>query len=293
MQNAGIVVSFSVITPSFHTHPSEIILPDLLNVRVYVADQFDIDAQWNARDVLSSYWRLYMNNRDGASVILADGEHYELAAQRIHFVPAWLPFSCHCRGRLLHTYAHFELYGLLGSVTRRVFSQPMSLPPRPSLEQRLGQGILASRAPDRSPLATDCRVKALVLESLAELFGALSDDDRERCELSVRAQSMFEPALNFIDQNLDSSIINHTLASLCGLSEDHFIRRFREELGQTPAQYIIEKRVAAASRLLLHTTASIERVAAQTGFANRHYFSRVFTRHLGVSPGRYRRSKFA
>jgi AraC-like DNA-binding protein len=277
---------------SYHTHPVERILPDLLNVRVYTVDRLEIGAAWNARDVLSSYWRLYMNNRDGAAVVMAD-ETYELAADRIHFVPAWLPFSCRCYRPVLHRYAHFELLGLLGSVTRTVFHRPMTLPPRGELEVRIAAHFLPRADHAENPLATDCHLKSLVLAALGELLETLPPEDLARCEMSLRAQSVFEPALTYIDQNLDSSIANSTLARLCSLSADHFIRRFREEIGQTPAQYVIEKRLAAASRLLLHTPSSIETIAAQTGFANRHYFSRVFARHLGLAPGQYRRAKHA
>ena len=292
MQNGGNVVSFSVMKTSDHTHAADRLIADLINVRVYIVDRIPIDEHWNAQDVLSSYWRLYMNNRDGAAVILPD-DRYDLTAGRIHFVPAWVPFSCECTEAITHCYAHFELLGLLGSVTRQVFDRPMALPPLPELEARVASRMAEVREPDVSPLYTDCAMKALILEALGELFRSLSAHDRARCELSLRAQSVFEPALTYIDQNLDSSIINDTLARLCGLSEDHFIRRFREELGQTPAQYVIEKRLAAASRLLLHTQDSIDSIAAQTGFANRYYFSRVFSRHLGVPPARYRHAKLA
>jgi len=72
------------------------------------------------------------------------------------------------------------------------------------------------------------------------------------------------------------------------MSEDHFIRRFRECVGQSPAQYIQEQRVARAAQRLVFTTESIDAIAAATGFANRFYFSRVFTRHMGTSPAAYR-----
>jgi len=45
-----------------------------------------------------------------------------------------------------------------------------------------------------------------------------------------------------------------------------------------------------AAQALLFTADSIETIAAESGFANRFYFSRVFMRHMGVSPAIYRKA---
>lgn len=47
---------------------------DQLFVKVFVAKRIQIGRGWNARDVCSGYWRLYLNDRDGAA--LADGSQY-------------------------------------------------------------------------------------------------------------------------------------------------------------------------------------------------------------------------
>ena len=48
---------------------------DQLFVKVFVAKRVQIGRDWNARDVCSGYWRLYLNDRDGAA--LADGSRYQ------------------------------------------------------------------------------------------------------------------------------------------------------------------------------------------------------------------------
>ena len=50
-----------------------------------------------------------------------------------------------------------------------------------------------------------------------------------------------------------------------------------------------ERRVAWAARRLAFGDESIDAIALGAGFANRNYFTRVFTRHLGVPPAAYRR----
>ncbi len=71
-------------------------------------------------------------------------------------------------------------------------------------------------------------------------------------------------------------------------SESRFIRRFREATGRTPARYVQERRLERASELLVSTDHSIDRIAELSGFANRYYFTRVFTQRMGLPPGRYR-----
>ncbi|MDW8343295.1 MAG: AraC family transcriptional regulator [Verrucomicrobiae bacterium] len=81
---------------------------------------------------------------------------------------------------------------------------------------------------------------------------------------------------------------NAYLATLCHCSEDHFIRLFRRTLGQPPAQYILERRIAAATQRLAFGDESIEQIAETLGFANRYHFTRMFTRCIGVGPATYR-----
>jgi transcriptional regulator GlxA family with amidase domain len=73
------------------------------------------------------------------------------------------------------------------------------------------------------------------------------------------------------------------------MNTDYFIRRFRLSMGRTPGQYIQEQRVKVAEQQLLMTSRSIEQIAADQGFGSRSYFTRIFTRHTGVSPAAYRK----
>jgi AraC-like DNA-binding protein len=95
--------------------------------------------------------------------------------------------------------------------------------------------------------------------------------------------------LRYIEDNLGSSIANGELARHCHMSTDYFIRCFRQLMGRTPGQYIQEQRVKRAEQQLLMTSLSIEQIAADNGFGSRFYFTRVFTRHTGVSPAAYRK----
>jgi hypothetical protein len=155
------------------------VLSDELHVRVFVAQHLQIGRAWNTRDVYSSFWRLYVNDRAGASVQLADGV-YALAPRRVHFIPAWVRFTCHNTRTLNHYYAHFDLVGLPAAVVRDVFDRPATLPRNPALESavRDWMGTLRAKKPE---LAQLCEVKALIYRSLGALLEGLNPEQHTRC----------------------------------------------------------------------------------------------------------------
>lgn len=78
------------------------------------------------------------------------------------------------------------------------------------------------------------------------------------------------------------------LADRVGMSERHFTRRFTEETGSTPAQYVAAVRVEAARRALEASNDTVETIADHYGFGTAETMRRTFGRRLGVSPDQYR-----
>ncbi|MDW3216350.1 MAG: GlxA family transcriptional regulator [Ilumatobacteraceae bacterium] len=79
------------------------------------------------------------------------------------------------------------------------------------------------------------------------------------------------------------------LAERVGMSERHFTRRFTEQIGVTPAQYIASVRLEAARRALETTTETTDVIAARCGFGTAETMRRTFARRLSTSPDQYRR----
>jgi AraC family transcriptional regulator len=91
-------------------------------------------------------------------------------------------------------------------------------------------------------------------------------------------------------ENLDGDVSLADLAKECRLSTAHFSRAFRQSLGMSPHQWLIERRVVTAKELLRSGKISLSDVALTCGFADQSHFTRVFTRCAGISPGAYRRA---
>ncbi|MEU8321143.1 helix-turn-helix domain-containing protein [Nonomuraea sp. NPDC048881] len=102
--------------------------------------------------------------------------------------------------------------------------------------------------------------------------------------------SLLEPVLAWIEDNLDGRVTLAAMAAHCGMSERTFGRRFREQTGTTPLQWLLRARVRRAQLLLETTDHGVERIAAQSGFGSAVALRERFKRVVGVPPQSYRAS---
>ncbi|MET9351882.1 AraC family transcriptional regulator [Streptomyces sp. NPDC006617] len=102
--------------------------------------------------------------------------------------------------------------------------------------------------------------------------------------------SAFEPLLTWLRENLARDLSLADIAAHAGMSTRTLIRRFREQTGSTPMQWLHRARVRQAQHLLETTEHSVERIAAQVGFGSPTAFRDRFKRTTGVSPHAYRRT---
>ncbi|MBF6329526.1 GlxA family transcriptional regulator [Nocardia transvalensis] len=102
--------------------------------------------------------------------------------------------------------------------------------------------------------------------------------------------SLLEPVLTWIENNLTTDLTLTRLARRSGLSERTFSRRFREQTGTTPLQWLLRARIRRAQHLLETTDQPVEYIATQAGFGSPTAFRDRFKRTVGVTPTTYRRS---
>ncbi|MFC9880504.1 GlxA family transcriptional regulator [Streptomyces libani] len=102
--------------------------------------------------------------------------------------------------------------------------------------------------------------------------------------------SALEPLLTWLQDNLARELTLADIAVRADVSTRTLIRRFREQTGTTPLQWLHRARVRQAQHLLETTTHSVERIGAQVGFGSPTAFRDRFKRTTGVSPQTYRRT---
>ncbi|MBQ9084606.1 MAG: AraC family transcriptional regulator [Clostridia bacterium] len=97
--------------------------------------------------------------------------------------------------------------------------------------------------------------------------------------------------MEYISENYSEAITTRDLAAMCFLSEAHFCRFFKRATGKSATEYINGYRIEKARVLLKNTEDSISEIASEVGFDDLNYFSRMFKRIMGISPGKYRATR--
>jgi transcriptional regulator GlxA family with amidase domain len=96
--------------------------------------------------------------------------------------------------------------------------------------------------------------------------------------------------LERLERRLHEELDLPQMARLASMSTRTLSRRFREQVGTTPAQWLAHARIRRAQRLLETTDLSVERVAAEVGFGAAAMLRERFRQVVGTSPREYRRS---
>lgn len=99
-----------------------------------------------------------------------------------------------------------------------------------------------------------------------------------------------EPTRRWAAERLGEPLDVPALARHAGVSPRTFARRFREETGTTPLQWLLSRRVLEARRLLEETDLPVEAVAWRSGFGTAASLREHFRRLTSTSPSAYRRS---
>jgi len=95
-------------------------------------------------------------------------------------------------------------------------------------------------------------------------------------------------AVRWIDQHLMESFAMSSVAAAAGLSESGLRRRFHDELGRSPAEYVTQQRIERAKQLLRETSRPVTDIAFSLGFNSSPYFGAVFKRQTGHTPSEFR-----
>jgi YesN/AraC family two-component response regulator len=106
--------------------------------------------------------------------------------------------------------------------------------------------------------------------------------------LPAHTSALVKRAVVYLQQNYAHSISRWEVAQAVGVSEDYLTRVFSRELEISPWDYLNRFRILQAQKLLTTTAQSIGMIARQVGFSDQAYFTRVFSKHTGISPQAYR-----
>jgi AraC family transcriptional regulator len=102
-------------------------------------------------------------------------------------------------------------------------------------------------------------------------------------------QSQLKRVIDYMKANLTQDLSILDLATLTGMSESHFSRLFKQSVGISPYQYLIQQRVERAKQLLGKKSMAISTIALDCGFANQTHLTKVFRQMTRMTPKAYQK----
>ncbi len=143
--------------------------------------------------------------------------------------------------------------------------------------------IFSSNDPMKDILV-DLKLKELIL-AIMRLQNVRDIDYHDLGNSKVNQR--FKAVVDYIRRNITVGISAKQLSNIACMSKSVFYRTFTNEFGMAPNQMILHEKIKFAKQLMQADDIKIKEVCFAAGFSDPNYFSRVFKKHVGQSPGAY------
>lgn len=112
------------------------------------------------------------------------------------------------------------------------------------------------------------------------------NSDKNRDIEDIQYDKTIEGVLNYINSNLENDLSIDTIASEFFISKYYLMRKFKNQIGSSIHNYVVQKRLILA-RSLISNGLSMSSVCSRCGFNDYSSFVRAFKKVYGVSPSNY------
>lgn len=275
----------------------------LLNV-----DHVELDSKWNYKNVISPYFRLYYINA-GAGEISDVSTNLKLEPGFLYIIPSFTLCNLFCKSYLSQYFVQFfeessdgiSLFANNRSIFRVKAAEIDIMNFARLLEINPGRGINRSDNPrvyeknifykeyqelnNRQSMSTFTETHGILLQLVSRFLTPEIFENKDAGHVPAKILS----AISYIQLNLHRDLSVSYLAKRANLHTDYFSRLFYQHTGERPVRYIHEKRIERAQYLMVTTQMTYAEIATQTGFENVFYFSKIFKKITGMSPGNYKK----
>ena len=258
--------------------------PYVLNAGLAVHDD-----DWNWKDVVSPFSRLYYVVEGTAQIKLPSGIH-TLKPNHMYFIPAFTRHSNICNSHFCHYYMHIYEENQEGKSILDEWDFPIEVPgseldlvlikrfcriyPHLNLQESdpttydydvtLIHSLLLSK---QRAFYDKVEARGIVYQLLARFMRLAREKSLDRDERLVKV-------LSYIHKHINRNLTITELAEQACLSKDHCL--FRNEVKATPLQYINRKKIEHAQLTLVTSDTQVKDVALNLGFEDYSYFNRLF-----------------
>lgn len=146
---------------------------------------------------------------------------------------------------------------------------------------------LTAHAQEIARVCSACANNKVAKEAVVKLLLSFCYSFDENTEI-VGVQNAVERAKRYIDENYYKKILIEDLALRVGVERKYLRMLFVKSFGVSPKEYLMKKRIDRAKFLLERNDVNVSLVAFSVGYDDVLEFSRIFKKHVGVSPKQYR-----
>lgn len=97
---------------------------------------------------------------------------------------------------------------------------------------------------------------------------------------------------NYIFTNIYENINHNDIAEMIGLSPQHLSSLFKKEVGISLSEFRQQEQVNEAKKLILYSNTPFSEVSALLNFSDQSYFTKVFKKHVGITPKQYKERSY-
>lgn len=279
----------------------------ILNIELY-----SVGTEWNYRNVSNPYSRIYYITA-GSGSIRHHGQEYELIPGHLYLIPCYTTVDMFCSESFTHYYVHFtsrlqtglDLFSIFECnyqtsisgtlITPSMFGRLLDLNPNKKLTERNANAPIYKQVLeqtlrlDREKSPGNIFETNAIMQLLLSVF--FTDDSYPKVVNTLHGLKRFEKILTYVQNHIDSPMTIPQLAKMANLNPTYFSNLFSQLIGTSPLQYINKRRMEKAQELLLGTDETLYEIAHQIGINDEYYFSRLFKKHVGISPNHYRKQE--
>ena len=152
----------------------------------------------------------------------------------------------------------------------------------------LAEQIVDEKAGDR--YAKEFMIHTLTVELMIHLSRAMRNEWEENLKVkNGKARELVKIARQYMDEKFAQGITVAEAAQYVFLSQGYFTRAFKDELGISPMNYLMSKRIEKACELLENNEIKVSSIAVQSGFSSPQRFNVAFRKLMGKTPMEYRK----
>ena len=133
-------------------------------------------------------------------------------------------------------------------------------------------------------------IKANIFLMIAAIIRYYGEARNERDRMIYHNVKRLIPVIEYVSRRFEEKIYVDDLAEIINVSNDYFIKMFKDSIGKTPIDYINALRINKAMQYLAETDMQMSDISDKIGFCNANYFHKIFKQYTDTSPLAYRKS---